>query len=158
MEFGPCSVFVLYSDIWTTTDEKQSAYPKGAMLNIAGQDSISAIGWRLVLTLTALLIQVALVLLVRRQVLTLDQRRYLSNFQKKGFPTLVNLDLKLSVRAPMCSGKNGTPKSSWICLLPKTGVQRWQGEDTWTIRPGASWQGWGQRTSIWGLRSPPWNG
>jgi hypothetical protein len=43
--------------------------------------------------------------------------RYLPSCRTKGFPAPANFESKLSVRDLMWSAKNGTPKSSWICLL-----------------------------------------
>jgi hypothetical protein len=43
--------------------------------------------------------------------------RYLPRCRNKGFPAPANFESKLSVRDLMWSAKNGTPRSSWICLL-----------------------------------------
>jgi hypothetical protein len=43
--------------------------------------------------------------------------RYLPSCWTKGFPAPANFEPKLSVRDLMWSVNNGTPKSSWICLL-----------------------------------------
>jgi len=48
---------------------------------------------------------------------TLGQRKYLPNCRTMGFHTSDNFESKLSVRALMWSAKNGTPRSSCICLL-----------------------------------------
>ena len=47
----------------------------------------------------------------------LGQRKYLRICRTKGFPASTNSESNRSVRALMWSAKNGTPKSSWICLL-----------------------------------------
>jgi hypothetical protein len=41
----------------------------------------------------------------------------LPSCRTKRFPAPANVESKLSVRDLMWSAKNGTPKSSWICLL-----------------------------------------
>jgi len=47
----------------------------------------------------------------------LGQRKYLPSCRTSGFPTSANFESKLAVRALMWSAKNGTPRSSCICLL-----------------------------------------
>ena len=48
----------------------------------------------------------------------LSQRTYLPSSITKGFPTSANFESNLLVRSFMWLVKKGTPKSSWICLLP----------------------------------------
>jgi hypothetical protein len=88
----------------------------------------------------------------------LGRHRCLPSCRNKGFPTSANFESKLSINALMWSAKNGIPKSSWICLLPK-----YQGALV-AMRKHLDWpltafgHGCWQRISRSGMRNPSWDG
>jgi hypothetical protein len=86
-------------------EKPQSGCPKGAQLKSAGRNSLSRLGGGLdwpVCTRS-----------------TLDQHRY-----RLRCPTSAVFESTLLIRALMWLVKNGTPKSSWICMLQCTRVHR----------------------------------
>jgi hypothetical protein len=100
------------------TEQPQSECPNGAQLNSAGHDALSRLGHRFaVAKSTGLLTPVDLGLRVRLQASTLDQHRYLPSCRTRGFLTSAYVESILAVRVLMRSAENGTPTSSWTCLL-----------------------------------------
>jgi hypothetical protein len=77
----------------------------------------------------SLLSQAALGLRVKQPGSKHHQRKYMQSCRTKEFPTSGKSESKFAVRALMWSAKNGTNKSSWICLLPMyqgVPVKRWK--------------------------------
>ena len=85
---------------------------------------------------------------------TIGQLMYLSSCRTRRFPTPANFESKLSVRLLVWSVKNGSPKSSWICLLPVYLGAMIAKRRHWDWITYFSLHGCERRTSRWGTRSP----
>ena len=126
-ECGPCPIFALYLaftlQLRKNHRKTSVVYPKVPSCSVLGTIRYVELATKTVANLTSLLILVTLMAQAAR--VNLDQCSNLLSFWTKGFPTSANFESKLLVRTTMWSAKNGTPKSSWIFLLPCSRVHPW---------------------------------
>jgi hypothetical protein len=106
-------------DIRLTTEDNHGKTSVGvaenAQLQIVGHDSFGRLGAVSRATSTGL--PAVITFGLRLGWLAHPSVKYLPSCPTKGFHASANFESKLTVRALMWSAKNGTPISSWICLL-----------------------------------------